>query len=923
MTQQRTLDPDFAPLLAHLHRGGAHGYYWRKGQGSTWWNGDGPPAPPAGHNVYFGVHPATAAGARDTRATLKTVAALNCLFAEFDAKDFGDDKVATLAYIHALAVPPSVIIDSGGGYHCYWLLDRPSLLTGEAERERARALQARWVAYVGGDTGAKDLARVLRVPGTFNTKYDPPRPVSLVRCELSTVYDLGELAACVPPEPPPAPRVAPTVARSGPSDRRDAYGRKALAEELARVALARDGTRNDTLNAAAFTLGRKVAAGLLDEATVEHELLSAAYTAGLPVREAAATVRSGLQAGMQEGPPATLPDFDAPSRATGNATAPAPVVSAAPLARSLVLTCLKEEEAGDAQLFTALYQGRMVYDRAAGAWYTFDGHAWRRLGGPPRPAIWGRVASVYLALAAELQGEVEKAAEDDQKRLGSQVELLIGRAKQLRRLNRCNNVLTLAGDEGMLGITGEEWDRDPWLLGVANGVVDLRTGERRDGQPADFIRTQAPTAWAGIDAQAPRWARFVAEVMSDEADRVAFLHRALGYALNGTTREHILVLLVGERGRNGKGVLFETLRAVLGDYAGAVSSDVIIGQQHRRVAGSAQPHLMELRGKRLAYTSETADGDQMGAAQVKLITGGDTIIARDLYEKAVPFTPSHTLFVATNRRPHAPADDDALWERVKVLEFKARFVDEPSTPDERLRDPQLSTALEAEAPGILAWLVRGHLAWCADGLQTPASVKLARDAYRKGESVEPFVAARCIEWDDGQAEAGVLWDAYKGWCEREGLKPKTQHWFGRQLAARYEKGRTSAGRACYYGVALEDAPPEEQKGSGGVGTPQTVTDAEALTRFSEPFVPILESSSHLPPHDQEVFKNGSKGSEGSGATAGAPSSVATDEPPEGGHLGYDTPTARWFCRMGSAYDYFLTRDAALTWAWARADVVLS
>ena len=74
------------------------------------------------------------------------------------------------------------------------------------------------------------------------------------------------------------------------------------------------------------------------------------------------------------------------------------------------------------------------------------------------------------------------------------------------------------------------------------------------------------------------------------------------------------------------------------------------------LAGTEQPfvsHLVELRGKRLAYTSETADGDQMSAAQVKLIIGGDPITARDLYEKPVTFLPSHTLFVATNRRPHA------------------------------------------------------------------------------------------------------------------------------------------------------------------------------------------------------------------------------------------------------------------------------
>lgn len=36
------------------------------------------------------------------------------------------------------------------------------------------------------------------------------------------------------------------------------------------------------------------------------------------------------------------------------------------------------------------------------------------------------------------------------------------------------------------------WDKDPWLLGVTNGVVDLRTGEHRAGRPTDYMRQACP-----------------------------------------------------------------------------------------------------------------------------------------------------------------------------------------------------------------------------------------------------------------------------------------------------------------------------------------------------------------------------------------------------------------------------------------------
>ncbi len=717
------------------------------------------------------------------------------------------------------------------------------------------------------------------LPGT-------PTDVRNVNGALSDLYRRFAPQEAAQPTPLPAPRAAPQSSTTTGDDRREKYGKTALAGEITAVSTAREGTRNNTLNSSAFRLGQLVAAGLLDEHQVAAALQSAATAAGLPNDESIPTIQSGLQAGIADGAPDNLPDFDAPSdpaSATPSATPTLRTVS-----RGFVLKCIKEEEAGDAQLFVHLHQGRYVYDRAASAWYEFAGHVWHRQAGPPRGAVWATVASYYLALAAKLQAETKAAADEEERRkLTALVDLLHGRAKALQRLNRINNVLTLAGDMGMLGIVGDEWDCNPWLLAAHNGIIDLRTGQLRDGKPDDYICTQAPTAWRGLHEPAPRWERFISEVMSHEGERVTFLHQLLGYALNGTTREHILVLLIGERGRNGKGVLFETLSRVLGDYAGAVPNDVVVGQDRHRTAGSAQPHLMKLRGKRLAYTSETSDGASMSAAQVKLITGGDRIIARDLYERATTFTPTHTLFAATNRRPQAPADDDALWERVKVLDFKARFVDEPTEADEHQRDPRLAETLEAEASGILAWLVRGHLDYYAAGrLATPDSVKLARDTYRKGESLDPFLEACGAEWDGGDAGATDLWQAYQQWCAVAGLKAKTQHWFGRQLAARFEKTRSNEGRIRYIGVSLDDdkmkdlqrptpekgsdAPPDTEKGSGGVPMRNSDLEKAGFTRFSEPFLPISETFPSDLPHEEKVSENGSKGSEGSDNTGPLP-----------------------------------------------------
>lgn len=505
-------------------------------------------------------------------------------------------------------------------------------------------------------------------------------------------------------------------------------------------------------------------------------------------------------------------------------TAPRAVSSSDTIPIDDILTYLNHDEAGDAQLFAALHAQRYRYDHAAGAWYEFRDHVWHALPEPPRGAIWGATAAVYLEAAAALQRQFGSATADEQARLKGMIDALTRRARELRKLKRINNVLVLAGGIELLGMTGDEWDRDPWLLAVNNGVLDLRTGELRPGQPDDYIRTQAPTEWRGLNEPAPHWERFISDILGGDRELVDYMQRLLGYACNGTVREHILVLLVGPRGRNGKGTLSKTLERVLGPYAGTVHTDVIVGQSHRS-AGQAQPHVMSLRGLRMAFTSETNTDAELDAAQVKRLTGGDRITARNLHQRLQTWDPTHTLFVATNRRPHAPADDDALWERVHVIEFRYRYVDAPAAPDERRRDPALEEKLATEGAGILAWLVRGGMDWLREGLRPPACVRLARDAYRRSESIDPFLEARCIQHSSAWAYAGELYEAYKDWARQNELTPKSNVWFGEQMKARFERERAEGGRYRYLGVALRPDESDEE-----AQTLQTLQDCSQTLR---------------------------------------------------------------------------------------------
>ena len=267
-----------ALLLDRLHRGGAWRFLWTPNGGqsgdkkrSVWSAVDSalrPPASWAGKHTYFGVNPSSVRRNHFEASTNDTIAALNCLYAEFDGQDFTtpdpaliakhfailrsnpdhaktkDDALLrqatgyaqsalyaldmprynafALAHIRALPVAPSALWFSGGGYQAVWLLAETFVISTDDDRSRAKRIQNDWVYFVGGDDGAKDIRRILRLPGTYNIKPKyPNRPlVDFVDFDLQRTYALDELVALLP-EPAPAPEPEPARERSPrtPSDR--------------------------------------------------------------------------------------------------------------------------------------------------------------------------------------------------------------------------------------------------------------------------------------------------------------------------------------------------------------------------------------------------------------------------------------------------------------------------------------------------------------------------------------------------------------------------------------------------------------------------------------------------------------------------------------------------------------------------------
>ena len=453
--------------------------------------------------------------------------------------------------------------------------------------------------------------------------------------------------------------------------------------------------------------------------------------------------------------------------------------------------CLARNEQGDAMLFASLFRQRYIFDHAAGEWYRYRAPYWQRA----NPAeLWhvvgNQVAAEYTRAAGLCRGQNDRQRES----------ALLTRANALRTRKRVVNILDWSTH--LLALPAAGWDVKPLLLTLENGVLDLSDGSLRQAQPEEYLNAHLPARWLGLDAPAPLWQKTLSQIFGGETELIAFVQRLLGYALGGSSSERILPIFYGA-GANGKTTLIELVSSVLGtDFCLSTHAGALM--ENHADDDRPRPFIHSLRGKRLVWASETREGQRLDLSLIKALTGGDTLSARTLYARDfVTFRPSHTVFLITNHLPHVSAQDQAAWDRIAAVEFKSRFVDHPQNPGEYLRDPNLRQRLAGEAPGILAWLVRGCLEWQRIGLGQPEQVIQLNTEYRQAEDDFGLFCSEALDTSVPGAltRSSVLYLAYRSWAQENGYSVMSGTAFGRRMSLRHPKFRLNNGFH-YQGVQL-------------------------------------------------------------------------------------------------------------------------
>ncbi|MHA3063105.1 phage/plasmid primase, P4 family [Acinetobacter sp. ANC 4641] len=452
---------------------------------------------------------------------------------------------------------------------------------------------------------------------------------------------------------------------------------------------------------------------------------------------------------------------------------------------------LPPTEFGNASRMLDMYGNEIMFVAETQNWYRWNGTYWE-------PCV-SMIIEQYAKQTVLKLGDEAKTIEDDAQRAD-----FYQFCAASQKAYMVKNMVSLAQSDPRVLVPIKELDSDLYLLGCANGAVDLRTGDLVPPSQ-DLLITNSTGVEYQPKAKCPLFEKTVLDAFFGDQEMADFFRRLMGYAILGNPKENLIVIPFGD-GSNGKSTVLTTIYKALGDYAKMTPAETFLGDG-RANAGGAREDLLRLRGARFVYVGEPDENKELKEGLVKSMTGGESIIARGLYSKAsIEFTPTWTVVMPTNHKPIIKGGDHGIWRRLMMVPFTRNYDKDPNVK----KDPSRSEKLLAELPGVLAWLVRGALEYQEQGLDEPKKTKQARDEYRDEMDLLKDWISECCEVGDPETISDLsanLWDSWQQYALRKGELRyiPTARSLGRRLSARFSTAKGKNGARKMLGIRVRES----------------------------------------------------------------------------------------------------------------------
>lgn len=419
---------------------------------------------------------------------------------------------------------------------------------------------------------------------------------------------------------------------------------------------------------------------------------------------------------------------------------------------------------GNAMRFCRMYEGRLKYNHTTKEWLFWDGARWRV------------DTKDNIRLLAK---EISRTILDDEARYiaaGYEPKTIRSWYKSSQSLQNIDASLKLAACEPVFATTLSDWDRDLFLVNFINGTLNLHNFDFYTNRPSDYITKVIPIEY-DPEAKSELWIESLNMYFNGNQELINFVQKVCGLSLCGAHLEEIIVFLYGT-GANGKSIFVNTLRYVFGEYASLLPIEALITQ---RFDDAKKAEIASLVGARFVVTTEIPLNKQLNEATVKMLTGGDAVKVRNLYQNYFTFEPTFTLWIFGNHKPEIRGADNGIWRRITLIPF------EHTIPiEKRLPQSVILERLRAEASGIISWIVEGWKKYCEEGLRRPSIVVAATENYKDDQDpLSGFFNDMIIFEPESQTKGSEIYNAYIQWCETQKEQPVSKKTFFRILE---EKG---------------------------------------------------------------------------------------------------------------------------------------
>lgn len=418
---------------------------------------------------------------------------------------------------------------------------------------------------------------------------------------------------------------------------------------------------------------------------------------------------------------------------------------------------------GHARCVNLLYQGKFAYSEVY-RWMYYNGKCWQREDAESRVdrAI---VRTLKMRRLFAVQADIEPLVKSTR----CYASNIAGIKKQL---------------SSMIVTSINNFDNNPDLLNCNNGTLNLKTGELTPHSPSQLFTYVLDVDYIP-EADYTEWIDFIKECVGNNQKLIDYLQMSLGYSITGHTNEEVFHYIFGPT-RSGKGTFTETILKMLGRPL-AIEADFSTFTADR--TGDTQNFdLAPLKPSRFIAASESNKQIPINPAKIKQLTGGNHIRCAFKHGDHFTYRPCFKIWLSSNHPINADVDDNAVWSRVRVIEFpNSHFGKEDKGLKARLGN-------EKNLQGVLAWIVAGAMIWYNEehGLPYPECVKVATEKQRESlDYIQLFIDEKLSIVDKTEfISSGTLHAEYTTWCEENGVKAKYQNKFTQALAQKgYETGR--------------------------------------------------------------------------------------------------------------------------------------